>query len=46
MLVTVCGWWAWELWSRYRGKEWMGGGRVDEEKGEGEGEQVDVGKIE
>lgn len=46
MLVTVCGWWAWELWSRHRGKGWMGGGGVDEEKGEGEGERVDVVKRE
>lgn len=36
MLVTVCGWWAWELWSRHRGKGrkgWMGG-ETDEEMGE------------
>lgn len=36
MLVTICGWWAWELWSRHRGKGrkgWMGG-ELDEEMGE------------
>lgn len=46
MLVTVCGWWAWELWSRHRGKGWMGRGEVDEEKGEAEGERVEVEKRE